>query len=283
MKYKSTIEKTDNFSAVLMTNNGYPVYDIMIPSRPGYCSASGLAFYTEDEEMLKKFSKLDTEERKEYALKHSENIKTVSDIFLHSSEMRHPMPLAYNHLVYAFEETVKKGNYGCTHLIEGNKLLIFHQSSVFHKTGYKLDSKKDFNDLYTEIQNLVAKAYKEGTITPDGEIHGKALERLKAKNPEIFKEMSKHQSATLDILKSFRNELLDQCKLTYNKEESLIVNLEINNKNYKISIPKSKKELLSLNINEEEQLFPNVHELIIEIYNSVNQNKLNSFMKKLKV
>lgn len=283
MKYKATIERADNFTAVLMTNNGYPVYDIMVPTRPGYCSASGIAFYTEDEEVLKTFSKLDTEERKEYLLKHPENIKTVSDIFFKSSEMRHPISMAYNHLVYAFEDTVKKGNYGCTHLIEGDKLLIFHQSSVFRKTGYKIDNTKEFDDLYTEIQNLVAKAYKEGTITPEGEIHGKALERLKAKNPEMFKEMSKYQSKTLDMLKSFKNELLDHCKLSYHKEDNLLVNIEINHKTYSLSIPKSKKELLSLKINDEEKLLPNINELMIEIYNDVNQNKINSFMRKMKV
>lgn len=283
MKYKATIEKADSFNAVLMTQNGYPVYDIMVPSNPGYCRASGLAFYTEDEKTLKEFSDLDTEKRKEYAINHPDSIKYVTDIFKNSKEMTHPMPLAYNHLIFDFEGTIMKGYYGCTHLVEGDKLLIFHQNKVFSKTGYRLDNRKEFNDLYEEIQNLTIKAYKEGIITPDGEIQGKALERLKSRNPEIFKEMTKYQAKILDVLKSFKNELLEDCKLTYEKEDWLKVNIQINNKNYVVNIPKTNKENLKLTMNENIQEFKDAHELIVEVYKDFSNQKLNSFMKKIKI
>lgn len=283
MKYKSIIEKADDFSAVLMTENGYPVYDIMVPSTQNYCSASGMAFYTEDDKLLKEFSNLDIKERKAYLIANPQYVRSVIDIFKESPEMNHPMPLAYNHLLYDFEGTVKKGYYGCTHLISDGELLIFHQSQVFQKTGYKLDSRKSFSDLNEELESLVANAYKQGTITPEGKISGKALERLKSKNPDIFKEMSQYQNDTLYILKSFKNELLDTCRLTYEKKEDLLIHLEINNKVYDITVPKEFKQALFLSVKNVHQEFKNIQEVIISIYGEITSNKLNSFIKKSKI
>ena len=110
MKYKSIIEKADDFSAVLMTENGYPVYDIMVPSTQNYCSASGMAFYTEDDKLLKEFSSLDTQERKAYLIANPQYVKNIIEIFKESPEMNHPMPLAYNHLLPDFENTVNRAD-----------------------------------------------------------------------------------------------------------------------------------------------------------------------------
>lgn len=283
MKYKATIEKADSFTAVLMTQNGYPVYDIMVPSTPGYCRASGIAFYVEDDKILKEFEDLDTEERKLFLISKPEYIKPVQDIFKYSPEMRHPMPLAYNHLLYDFERTIKMGNYGCTHLIDEGKLLIFHQNEVFHKAGYKLNSQKDFNELNDEIEALVFKQYKEGSIKPDGEVSGKALERLKAKNPVIFKEMTQYQAKTLEVIKSFKNELLDSCRLTYDKEEYLVIHMEINKNVYDINVAKESKEMLSYSSNGKKEEFKNVHDLIVSLYSAISNNKLNNFIKKAKI
>lgn len=283
MKYTSTIERADSFNAVLMTENGFPIYDIMVPSNPGYCRASGIAFYTEDEEVLKKFQDLGTKERKAFLLEHPEHISSVQDILKKSPEMRHPMPLAYNHLVYGFEETVRKGNYGSAHLIEGDKLLIFHQNQVFHITGFKINNHKEFNDLYDSMQSMIEKAYKEGKISPDGSVSGKALQRLKAKNPDMFKEMTEYQEKALEVLKSFKRELLEHCKLVYDKGDSLDVNMEINNKNYIINIPQKNKDNVKLSINNHIQEFVNINDVIIEVYKDYSQNKLNSFMKKMKM
>lgn len=283
MKHKTTIENADSFNAVLMTQNGYPVYDVMVPSKPGYCRASGLAFYTEDEAVLKSFQDLDTKQRKEFLLNHPEHLMSVQDILKHSPEMYHPMPLAYNHLVYSFQDTVKKGHYGSAHLIEGDKLLIFHQSQVFHKTGFKINEHKEFNELYDSMQNMLYKAYKQGRITPDGTISGKALQRLKAKNPDMFKEMTQYQEQALEVLKSFKHELLESGKLSYDKGESLVVNLQIKNKNYVIDIPAKDKELLTLSINDNPSKFKNINDVVVDIYKDYSENKLNSFIKKIKM
>lgn len=283
MKYKELIEKADNFTAILLTQNGYPVYDIMVPTNPGYCRASGTAFYVEDDKVLKDFKNLNTKERKEFLLENEQYIKKVDDIFKTSPEMRHPMPLAYTHLINDFEGTVKKGNYGCTHLIEDGKLLIFHQNEVFYKTGYKRDIEKNFIELYDEISTLVSKAYKEGKITPEGEISGNGLARLKAKNPSIFKEMNAYQSNILEIIKSFKNEMLDVCRLTYDKEDDVIVHLEINQNSYDINIPKEKKQLISYSLDDKKTEFKNVHDLIVGLYSEVSNKKLNNFIKKQKL
>lgn len=283
MKYKSTIERADSFNAVLMTQNGFPIYDIMVPSNPGYCRASGMAFYTENEDVLKKFQDLDTKERKEFLLDHPEHISSVQDILKQSPEMNHPMPLAYNHLVDAFEQTVRKGNYGSAHLIEGDKLMIFHQTKVFHITDFKINNHKEFNDLYDSMQSMIEKAYKEGKISPDGIVSGKALERLKAKNPDMFKEMTEYQEKALDILKSFKRELLEHCKLVYDKGENLAINMEINYKSYIINIPPKSKDDVKLTMNNHIQDFSNINDLIVEVYKDYSQNKLNNFMKKMKM
>lgn len=282
-KYKKIIENADDFSAVLMTQNGFPVYDIMSPTKPGYCSASGLAFYVEDEKVLKEFEQLHEKERKEFLIANTQYVQTIGEIFKASPEMRHPMPLVYNHLLYAFEDTVKKGNYGCTHLLEDGKLLVFHQGQVFNQTGYKIDTKKPFNDLYDEIENLVAKAYKAGKIMPEGEISGKALDRLKSKNPVVFKQMSKHQNKTLDVLKSFKHELLDSCQLTYDKEEDLVVHIKINQNSYDVTVPKTAKEAMSYSNNSVKQEFKNIHDLIVSLYSEVSNKKLNNFISKAKI
>lgn len=283
MKYKATIEKADNITAVLMTENGYPVYDIMVPSKPGYCTASGLAFYTEDEKMLKEFSELRTEEQKQYLLSHPDSIVHVHELFQKIPEMRHPMPLAYNHLLNDFEKTIRHGNYGCTHFIESDKLHVFHQNQVFHKTGYKINNHKETNELYDEIETLVAKLHKSGEIVADGVISGKALERLKARNPEVFKEMTKNQAQVLDILKSFKNELLDHCRLTYDKGQEFIIHIEINNKSYDVTVPAKAKQSLSLTIDNDKKDFKNIHDLIVVVYEEISKNKLQHFIKKMKV
>lgn len=283
MKYQAILDKADSFNAVLMTQNGFPVYDIMVPSTPGYCRASGLAFYTEDEEVLKKFNDYDTKQRKQFLLENPDYIQNVEKILKNAPEMNHPMPLAYNHLVYNFEQTVKNGNYGSAHLLENDKLLIFHQSQVFHKTGFKISEHKDFNELYDSMQTMLYKAYKEGKITPDGSVSGKALQRLKAKNPAMFKEMTPYQEQTLEILKSFKNELLESCKLSYDKGDSLVINMQINQKNYVIDIPQNDKELLTLTINEAPCKFKNIHNVVVDIYKDYSENKLNTFIKKIKI
>lgn len=288
MKYKSKIQNADHFNPVLMTQNGYPIYDIMIPSKPGYCSASGIAFYTEDEKILKAFQDLNTEERKIFLMKHPEYVKPVQDIFKESPEMRHPIGLAYNHLVDTFEQTVRKGSYGAIHLLEDDKLLIFSIMNFRCATGFVFNQDEDmyeFDEIYNDMKPIISKAYKEGKIQPDGIITGKALERLKSKHPDVFKEMSKHQKAILDILKSFKNELLGQesSKLLYENGVNLIVNMEINNKNYIITIPKKSKNNLILNSNNDIQEFNNINDVIIEVYKDSSQNKLNSFIRKMKM
>ncbi len=283
MKYKATIEKADSFNAVLMTENGFPIYDVMVPTRDGYCSASSIVFYTEDENLLKEFKDLSTEKRKEFLYNHPESVKTLNEVFSYSKEMHHPMPLAYNHLLYDFERTIRQGNYGCTHLIKDNELLIFHQSSLFARTGYKINNHKEFNDLYDELEKLVVTEYKEGKIQPDGVIKGKAVERLKSKNPEIFKELSKYQDNVLDVVKTFKYELLDHCRLTYDKSDDLIIHLEVNEIKYDIKVPKNAKENIELICNHEREELKNVTELIDNIYEKVTHNRLTNFKAKMKI
>lgn len=65
-----------------MIENGFPIYDVMVPTRDGYCSASSIVFYTEDESLLKEFKRFNTEKRKEFLYNHPESVKTLNEVLV---------------------------------------------------------------------------------------------------------------------------------------------------------------------------------------------------------
>ena len=61
------------------------------------------------------------------------------------------------------------------------------------------------------------------------------------------------------------------------------MHIEINNKSYDVTIPAKAKESLALTVENDKKEFKNIHDLIVGVYEEVSKNKLQHFIKKMKV
>jgi hypothetical protein len=285
-----TLEIATEINSTLLSNNGFPYYDLMLNSRQrGYVSASNVVFYTENEDILNNFNTLvnkretTIEDEKQFFLENKKNLMTLQDAKKISTEMRHPLSMAYNHLMSDKEGTIAKAIYGSAHLIVEDKVLIFYQSGLGLDSILRNDS--SFEEKYEEIQKKLKKMYDNGDIKPDGEIiEGADKKLINNLNGFFYYQNNEYQKNIGNILKEFKRELTKDINMeTSFVNNNLNVEFKLKNSIIKLEIPKEKSEGIRIFQNGAIGIYKDINQLIIEVYKRINEDNINQFVKKIKV
>lgn len=256
---------TTEINAYAISKNGYPIYDFMIPYYPdnghgqklsGYVKASGIAFYTEDESVLKEYRNLKNKnlgENESSLSRLKEEIDFLNGLtkYLKKSydieTMDSKAMMAFSHLSdeKSRKESFKKGYYGIAFLNDGNSLMIFPQNhpslgSVFNE---------DLNDSekFHQAQKKLLNAYQEKLIEPETKITNGAYQKLKKELKDFLTPHSSEHPLFEEIalLKAFKKDYATQMDIEIRADQVVLVQFKEINKTYQIrpNANKSKIEL----------------------------------------
>jgi hypothetical protein len=245
------LDKVTEINANVTSKNGYPIYDFMTPSYPsdghgdrlsGYVSATGKAFYTENDEVLKQFRDCkDIEEQKAFIQKNPKFVVNFRDI----PQMDHHAQMAYHHLKSheARKNTMEKKYYGCAYLVEENKVLIFHQTRLpeIYGNNVNLNDKHEFKNASLKLLDL----YESGKAKPEAEITDGAFEKLKAtlKNYVVVPKLEKEHELKKEIetFIGFMNNFQVKFDINYDNTKEVKITMESGDNKKEYSITKSSK------------------------------------------
>lgn len=282
-------EKVSEIRVNCLSKNGYPIFDLMIPSYPsdgyggrlsGYISASGISFYTEDEKVLSQFNKaLDYNNVKdaiEFMKLNPQTIQRTQDI----KTMDGSEQLAFGHLINerSRQETLKRGYYGVAHLVLEDKVVVFRQGDPKISSIFKSD--KDLNDPIelNKAQQTLYQLWEEEKIKPEIIFEGLAAKRLKqALNGSSYE----HKLFSLiELVQDFSREFSIPMKIK--SPDATQLELELHSHNFHIKATQNDKVILTVNSIAEEN--PKSYAQVIDkIYTMTYGQKLENFMNKKKL
>ena len=286
------LDKITEINFNLTSKNGYRIYDFMAPSYPsdgrggrlsGYVSATGKAFYTEDEEKLKQFRDCnDIEEQKTFIQKNPKCVVNVRDV----PYMDYCAQKAYNHLNTheSRKNTMENKYYGCAYLFQEDKILIFHQSRFpeIYGSNVKLNDKYEFKNASLKLLEL----YESGKAVPEAEITDGAFNKLKAtlKNYVIIPKLEKDHELKKEIetLINFMNNFQVKFDINYDSTKEVKITMEIGDNTKEYNITKSNKPGY-VKVGEEDVSMNNLLK-VLYIESKILDEKIDLFLdKKLKI
>jgi hypothetical protein len=272
------------------SKNGYPIYDLMKnSSQPGYLSASGLVFYTEDEDKLTEFKNLNDVRQnmdalKEFIRHNPENFTEYSKVVNEIGTMDNQEALAFGHLISEKnrKEAFKYGYYGAAFIEQDNQYLIFG------KKGYEVSQliKSDLNNIdnFNNLQAVLRRLYQNGEIKPECIFSGKAYERLKSTIENVpFFQMDKKSRNLFEVLSSFKQSVQPQMEIVYNYHDSQ-PEFEISNPGMKNLIIKTRDKQYELASEEKGVMqYKNIADLLKEINQTIASTDVEKFISRLKM
>lgn len=289
---KSIENWLEEVNCYVTSKNGYPVYDLMKnSSKAGYLSASGLVFYSEDEEKITEFKQIiDTDLRKnketlqQFIENNPENFKDYSDISREIGIMDNKESLAFGHLLTekTRKETFKNGFYGATFIEHDNQYLIFRSNH----TEVRQLAKSDINDIdnFNHLQATLKRLYQNGEIQPECVFSGKTYERLKSSMENVpFFQMDKKNKNLFEVLSSFRQSVQPQIEIIYQYENQQ-PQFKISNPGMKDLIVRTKDKQYELSDGENESnQYKNIADLLKEINQTIASVHVEKFISRLKM
>lgn len=299
MNKKNIINKTVSVDSYLCSVDGDIVYDLMqhtyrdngYGQKLLYWGASGNVFYTKDETVLKELNELrsngDIEKIKEFLTNNQKDIHSLEELKKNGVKLMKEKEFhAFRHLSTpeACKDTLKNNNYGCAHLIEDDKILIFYQNHLSIKdvcTNKNLNIQKN----YQASQEGLLKAYKAGKIEPDGELTGGALDKVMNSLLDMnYVSLSKYQKEMVLLLQEFNDNILVNTslhtKIDNNKHIASFTHVK---KTIKVEIPKEKNDEFIIQSNGSSTNVKKVADLLSYINKEVSEQNVNSFLKKRKI
>ena len=77
---KFKFSEIDNITSCYYSHNGYPVFDIMVPTQPGFAGASNIVYYSENETEINKVRTLRSSEYDEFINKNQHSLYRLQDL-----------------------------------------------------------------------------------------------------------------------------------------------------------------------------------------------------------
>lgn len=217
MKKEKALEKFTEVQYFLTSQNGYPIFDLMLPLKEkGYVGASNIVFYTEEIKKIKEFNQLRTQEQQLAFFK--ENIQHIYDFSELKNNglqlMSNKESMAFYHMntPTRLEKTLREHFYGVLHLMLNDKIVLFETYSASSLKGfaeepidfsYVLKDKHKLIDLneekhYMHLQKELKSLYEQEKIKPVGQLTGKSFKKVKKVLEEKmyykFEEMEKNSN-----------------------------------------------------------------------------------------
>lgn len=290
-------------NSVTMSTGGYPVFDLMCPSYPsdghggrlsGYVSASGIAWYTEDDKLLKEFSKIrmgkdsTTEDELKFIEKHSECLIEYHKIKI----MDHHAKMAYSHLSSeeSRKETFAKKYYGVAFLVSDDKFLIFHQGNPEIREFFNSCDMTKKSEVKRAQLHLL-EVYQAGKIKPEGEITDGAFFKLQEEMKDFvitkISEKEHVMKKEMSFLVDFSNEFNIKMDMKYIDKSTIIITLEQNQPSIDYEIKRNDENKLEIK-NEGSKVWKEIkfNDLLTTIHNDskiVEESIHNFVMKKIKL
>lgn len=243
----------------VISKNGYPIYDLMVPSYPsdghgdrltGYVSATYTVFYTEDESILKQYNEL--RGKSDNFQQELDFLSKYPDCFMKDNEvpkMESNVQLAYSHLssTKSIQETLKKKYFGCAFLIENDSLLIFHQNSLpIYNKDQDLTDKHEFKQASLKLLEL----YETGKAVPEGRITDGAFRQIKGllKDYVVVPSLEKNHELKeeIQIVIAFVNNFQIKMDVDYSdvKQAHLTLKTSVHEKEYVLEKSEHKNHIM---------------------------------------
>jgi hypothetical protein len=290
-----SLENIENWleevNSYVTSKNGYPVYDLMKnSSRAGYLTASGLVFYSEDEEKLSEFKQIintDLRKNKENLQKfiknNSQSFREYNDVSREIGIMDNKEALAFGHLLTekTRKETFKNGFYGASFIEHENQYLIFRSNHA----EIRQIANSDINDIdnFNHLQATLKRLYQNGEIKPECIFSGKTYERLKSSMENIpFFQMDKKNKNLFEVLSSFRQSVQPQIEIVYQYENQQ-PQFKISNAGMKDLIVRIKDKQYELEGEKEANQHKNIADLLKEINQTIASVHVEKFISRLKM
>lgn len=297
------LKKITEINSVTTSTNGYPVFDLMQDSYPsdghggrltGYVSASGIAWYTEDKELLKEFSNIrmakdsSIENELDFIEKYSSCLTNYHEIKI----MPHVAQMAYSHLFSeeSRKETFYKKYYGVAFLMSDDKFLIFHQNNPEIREVFQNCDLTNKNEI-KKAQLHLLEAYQNGRIQPEGEITDGAFLQLKEQMKDFvitkISEKEHPMKKEMSFLVDFGNHFNIKMDTKYTDNSTILITLEQINPNIDYEIKRNTQGNLEIK-HENSDAWKEIkfNDLLTIIHNDskiVEENIHNFVMKKIKL
>lgn len=217
MKKEKALEKFTEVRYFLTSQNGYPIFDLMLPLKEkGFVSASNIIFYTEESRKIKEFNQLRTREQQlEFFKENPQYLHDLSELRNKGLQlMSNKESMAFYHLntPTRLEKTLKEHFYGILHLMLEDKIVLFETYNITSFEGldeepidfsYVLKDKNKLIDLneekhYMHLQKELKSLYEQEKIKPVGQLTGKSFKKVKKVLEEKmyykFEEMEKNSN-----------------------------------------------------------------------------------------
>lgn len=176
----------------LFSENGYPIYDLMIANPhdlTGYPKISSVIFYTENDVVLNEFLNIhknqDLYSIKEFLKHNPQCVNKVSEFKkVGLKEMSYPMYMAFKNLltVEKVNHTYQHNSYGIANLMINNEILIFNHttSTPIQQLLSKLATQKSatIKEKYAFLQEGLSILFTKNLIQPETKIIGKAFNKV---------------------------------------------------------------------------------------------------------
>lgn len=176
----------------LFSENGYPIYDLMIPNPhdlTGYPKISSVIFYTENEITLNDFLDIHKNQDlncvKTFLKQQPQCVNKVSEFKkVGLKEMSYPMYTAFKNLLTLdkLKHTYQHNSYGVANLVVNNEILIFNHigngniGQLFDKLAKQKSA--TIKEKYAFLQEGLLILYTKKIIEPDTKIMGKAFNKI---------------------------------------------------------------------------------------------------------
>jgi hypothetical protein len=293
------IEKTVSVEKYLCSIDGDYVHDLMqkiyVDNGHGQklerWGASGNVFYTKDEAVVKELNKIrydgDLVKLKEFLITHQEDIHELQDLYQKGLKLMNDKELlAFNHLSSPenAKDTLKNNHYGCAHLVEDNKILIFYQNQMAIR-DFCNNKNLNIQKNYAEAQEALLKAYKAKKIEPDGKFVGSAVDKVMNSLLDMnYLSLSKHQKEMLLLLTEFNDSVLVDTKFhTKIENNKHIASFKQGEQNLKVEIPKEKNEEFIVSSNGTTTNIKKLADLLSYVNTEISQQNVNNFLQKRKM
>jgi predicted nucleic acid-binding protein len=299
MNIKNIINKTVSLDNYLCSVDGDRIYDLMqvVYADNGHgqklerWGASGTVFYTKDEKLAKQAKEIsynnDLEKTKEFLTQNKEHLYQLQDLYAKGLKLMNDKEFhAFKHLSSPelSKDTLKNNTYGCAHLIEDDKILIFYQN---HISIREFCNNKNLNiqKNYHEAQAALLKAYKAGKIEPDGQFVGGAVDKVMNSLLDInFVNLSKYQKEMVLLLTEFNDSILVDTKFhTKIEKNKHIASFTQGEKTIKVEIPESKEQDFVVSSDGEIENIRKLSKLLSYVNKEIAQEKVNTFLKRKKM
>jgi len=298
MNKKRAIEKTVSMDNYLVSIDGDLIFDLMqnttrdngYGQKLPYWGASGNVFYTKDEALKKEAKEVsfsgDIEKVKEFLINNKDNIHELDVLKQNGLKIMNDKQIkSFKHLSTSelAKDTLKNGHYGCAHLIEDNKVLIFFQNQLPIREYF--EKNLTIPKYYREAQEALVKAYKANKVKPECELTDGALDKVMNSLLDIhFNKLSQNQKDMVLLLQEFNNNVLTNSSFnTEIVDLKHIATFKKGSNTINIEIPTNKGEEFVIDYNKKETKVTKISELLSFVNNELAQQDVNNFLKKRKI